>query len=296
MRDTRVTVASLRSVLVDPARNLERVRTACAAAKGEGARLLFLPELMLTGHGGHRRMTENAEPVPDGPLAREIIRLSAEHGLCICVGMAELDRGVVYNSQIVVDRGSYLGLQRKMNLSGDEYLWFGVGERLPVFDIGDLRFGIIICYDNLFPELALLHALSRVDVLLCPHAARTGEWPAPLTEEFQLSKIREQQAHFRLVHCARAYDHNVFVLLANAVGASTEGLEGVVANHAGTLMAVSPDGSVLVSSTVTRVEEETVSLTLEAARRRVNHAPERNRRLATVARLFDDRLRERAGA
>jgi predicted amidohydrolase len=295
MKDTKVTIASIRSVLAEPERNLERVRAACARAGHDGARLLLLPELMLTGHGGHRRMIDNAQAVPEGPLAREMLRLSGEHGLCICVGMAELDGTVVYNSQIVVDRGRWLGCQRKINLSGDEYQWFGNGESLPLFDIGDVRFGIVICYDNLFPEHALLHSLAGADLLLCPHAARTGEWPDPLTEEFQATKIREQQEHFRLVHRARAYDHNVFVLVSNAVGPSAAGLEGVVANHAGTLMALAPDGAVLAESTGRRIDEEIVTLPLEAARRRLNHPPGRNRRLATVARWFDERSRARAG-
>ena len=37
------------------------------------------------------------------------------------------------------DRGAYLGLQRKVNPSGDEYVYFGCGNDVPVFDIGDLR-------------------------------------------------------------------------------------------------------------------------------------------------------------
>lgn len=36
-------------------------------------------------------------------------------------------------------QGEYLGLQRKINLSGDEYLFFGPGKEVPVFDIGELR-------------------------------------------------------------------------------------------------------------------------------------------------------------
>ena len=79
------------------------------------------------------------------PLSRAVLRLSKQHKLCICAGIAELSHNIVYNSQIVADRGQYLGLQRKINLSGDEYCYFRAGEKVPVFDIGDLRFGISIC-------------------------------------------------------------------------------------------------------------------------------------------------------
>ena len=295
MRDVRITIASLRSVLCDTAANLERVREACCAAQREGARALLLPELMLTGHGGHPLMVENAEPVPDGPLCRAILDLSSQHDLCICVGMAELCNQTVYNAQIVVDRGRYLGLQRKMNLSGDEYCHFGAGDRVSVFELDredgvsspGLRFGITICYDNHFPELALLHSLNNVDLILAPHAARTGVWPTELTADFCQETIRKQQERWERIHVARALDHNVYVLLCNAVGPSTEGLEGVVANHAGTVMGIDPHGEVFLRSSVSEFVDEVVTVELKAERREVNHGPTRNRRLDTVVRLFE---------
>jgi len=290
MQDTRVTLASLRSVLIDPEENMALVRHACAVAERDGARMLFLPELMLTGHGGHPKMAANAQPVPYGPLAQEIVTLSKKHRLCICVGMAELCHRLVYNSQIVVDRGEYLGLQRKINLSGDEYLHFGAGEAVPVFDIGEFRFGITICYDNHFPELALVHSLNHADVILAPHAARCGVWPDPLTPEFTARVIAERQRTWEQLHVARALDHNVFVLLNNAVGPSTRALENVVANHAGTVMGIAPDGEVFLRTGVTDFVDEVVTVELEAEKRVINHSPTRNRRLATVVRLLQDQL------
>jgi len=290
MNDVKVTVASLRSVLVDPQRNLELVHKACETARRDGARLLFLPELMLTGHGGHAKMIENAEPVPDGPLSRAILELSRESGLCICVGLAELSNSIVYNSQMVADRGECLGLQRKINLSADEYCWFGAGESVEAFDIGDLRFGVTICYDNHFPELALIHGLHNVDLILAPHAARTGAWPASPTAEFCAQRIKGQQAAWEKVHTARAFDHNVYVLLCNAVGPSTEGLEDVVANHAGTVMGVDPGGEVFLRTSATDFVDEIVTVELKKDKRKINHAPSRNRRPDTALRLLQEGL------
>jgi len=263
MKNVRVTIASLRSILIDPNRNLELVRKACGIAHHEGARILFLPELMLTGHGAHPKMVENAESMPDGSLSQAIVELSRQYELCICVGIAELSNHIVYNSQMVADRGEYLGLQRKIHLSGDEYCSFGAGERVEVFDIGDIRFGIMICYDNLFPELALVHSLNNVDLILAPHAARTSKWPEALTQEFRAKVIHNQQDNWEKVHRARAYDHNVYVLLNNAVGPSTEGLENVVANHAGTVMGICPDGNVFLRTSVSDFEDEIVTVPLE---------------------------------
>lgn len=289
MQDTKVTVASLRSQLKDPQENLRLVESACEIARGDNARLLLLPELMLSGHGGHAKMAANAEPIPTGPLSSTILELSKKYSLCICVGIAELTNHIVYNSQIVADDGVYLGLQRKINLSGDEYCHFGAGEELKVFDIGDIRFGIIICYDNLFPELALMHALDHVDVILCPHAARSGNWPTDLTPEFCVQTINTRQEDWEKLHKTRACDHNVYVLLCNAVGPSTMGLEDVVANHAGTVMGVDPDGEIFLRTSKTDFSNEIVTVELKKEKRRINHAPSRNRRLNTILELLQEK-------
>ena len=89
------------------------------------------------------------------------------------------------------------------------------------------------------------------------------------------------------VHRARAYDHNVYVLLNNAVGPSTEGLEGVVANHAGTVMGVDPRGDVFLRTSVSTIEEEIVTVTLEADRKTRNHNVTRNRRPYTLLLMFE---------
>jgi predicted amidohydrolase len=169
MTDTKITVAALRSVLRDPLENLAVLRSAAELAKADGARMLFAPELMLTGHGGHPQMATNAEPVPEGPLAQAVLAMSAELGIAICVGIAELDTTdlQIYNSQFVVDKGNYLGLQRKINLSGDEYVFFGPGTEVPVFDLGGLRFGITICC-GLFYGVCTEHNHLSSAVLLRP--------------------------------------------------------------------------------------------------------------------------------
>ena len=293
MKDIKVTVASLKSVLCDPRENLARVEKACGIARRDGARMIVLPELMLSGHGGHPKMIESAEPVPEGPLSSAILEISQKYSLCICVGLAELANNIVYNSQMVADGGKYLGLQRKINLSGDEYCYFGAGEKLEVIDIGEIRFGISLCYDNLFPELALVHALHKVDLILSPHAARMGNWPARLTRKFCDGVIRRQQEDWAKVHRARAYDHNVYVLLCNAVGPSTEGLKGVVANHAGSVMGVDPDGEVFLRTKKRDFSDEIVTVELKANKRKKNHAPSRNRRMLSVIGLISETINDK---
>ena len=293
MSKIKVTVASLESLLIDPQPNLERAIKACEQGYEEGARIVFLPELMLTGHGGHPKMIENAQPVPDGPLCQAMLQISERLQLCICVGIAEKTRSNIYNSQIVVDGGTYLGLQRKIYLSMDEYCFFAPGQTIELFDLGDIRFGVSICYDNCFPEMALIHALNKVDLILSPHAGRVGVWPDPLTDEFRVQAIENQQKIWRNIHITRAIDHNVYVLLNNAVGPSTTGLKeldqypsdtvtavdprDVVANHAGTVMGVDPTGDVFLKTSATDFVDEIVTVELDLDKRVTNHRQSQNR-------------------
>lgn len=178
-----------------------------------------------------------------------------------------------------------MGLQRNINLSEDEYCYFGAGHSVEVFDIGDIRFGIMICYDNLFPELTLVHSLSNVDLILSPHAARTGKWPKNVTSEFCSQLITNQQKRWEKIHRARAFDHNIYILPCNAVGPSTEGLKDVVANHAGSVMGIAPDGEVFLRSSKNDFTDEIVTVELRKDRRKINHGPSRNRGLNTVIKL-----------
>jgi predicted amidohydrolase len=287
MKDIKVTIAALRSVLVDTKKNLELVKKACITANKDGARILSLPELMMTGHGGHSTVVDNAEPIPEGPMSQAVIKLSKKYQLCICAGIAELKNNLVYNSQIVVDKGTYLGLQRKINLSSDEYLYFAAGNRVEVFDIGDIRFGVTICYDNGFPEISLIHSLNKVDLILAVHAARTGIWPEQPDKKFIMDKINQRQKSWRKMFCGTAYFHNIYILACNAVGSSTQGLENVVANHAGTVIGVDPSGEVFLSTSVTDIVDEVVTAELKKEKRKINHNISRNRRLAVVKELLD---------
>jgi predicted amidohydrolase len=287
MKDVKVTMASVKSVLTDTVWNLDQVRKACAAASVAGARLVFLPECMLTGHGGHVSMTENAEPVPEGPLSQTVIRLSAEHQLCIGVGIAERSNNLVYNSYMIADKGRFLGRQRKINLSGDEYRYFAAGEDIEVFDIGDIRFGVTICFDNHFPEIALLHSFHNVDLIVAAHADRVGDWPVVKTPDFCKGQIDRQQKKFEKMYVGTGYFHNVFVLACNAVGSATEGLEGVVSNHAGTVFGVDPSGEVFLRTSLSDLTDEIITVELKSTKRRIGHRPSQNRRLSTVKELFD---------
>ena len=135
----------------------------------EKVELVLFPELVIHGH-----CTPNtwalAEPVPDGPSVAALVKIAKRHRLVLCAGMSEKERDIVYNTQVLVGPDGYIGKQRKLHLSRDEGFFYKGGRDINVFDIGPCKVGIVICYDNQFPEISRVLALRGAEVMLMPHA------------------------------------------------------------------------------------------------------------------------------
>ena len=251
--------------------NLELTIDYAHRAKRKGAELVCFPELSISGHAGHPEMVIERETVPEGPSTQCLIDLARELDLYISAGIAEDEKGVPYNTQFVVGPEGFLGKQRKVHLSGDEYFQFRGGTELPVIEMPFVKMGMIICYDNLFPEMARCLALEGAELLFCPHAARFGDWPRdPSLRRRAVANCKKQ---WQLVHACRAYDNGCYVAVCNTAGRSAMGIKGVEANHAGGCMLFRPNGEVLAQSRTRDVKDEMVVAKLHAsavARRPLN--------------------------
>ncbi|WP_030375149.1 carbon-nitrogen hydrolase family protein [Streptomyces rimosus] len=172
-------MSSLRTALLqssgrpgDVARNLRAVEDAAREAAAGGAGLLVCPELFLTGYAIGEDLHRLAEPA-DGPAARTVARIAAEHGIAVLYGYPERDGATVYNSaQLIGPEGQLLANYRKTHLFGCfEREWFTPGDE-PVVqaELDGLRIGLMICYDVEFPENVRAHALAGTDLLLVPTA------------------------------------------------------------------------------------------------------------------------------
>ncbi|MBH5337995.1 carbon-nitrogen hydrolase family protein [Streptomyces pactum] len=156
----------------DTAANLAVLGEAVAAAAAAGARLLVTSELFLTGYAigdGVHRLAEAA----DGPSARAVAALAAEHGVAVVYGYPERDGDAVYNAaQVIGPDGGRIANYRKTHLFGEfERTWFTPGDS-PVVqaELDGVRLGVMICYDVEFPENVRAHALAGTDLLLVPTA------------------------------------------------------------------------------------------------------------------------------
>ena len=250
------------------AANLARTLDLVRAAAARGASLVALPELGITGHAGHPAMVMEAESVPGGPACAALAQLAADLGVTVSAGIAEEDLGIHYNTQFLVGPDGYIGLQRKVHLSRDEYYYFRAGTQMPVLSIPGARVGTAICYDNDFPETARCLALRGAEIVLAPHAARSGVWA---DDADRRKAVVARKRHWALTLASRALDNGCYVLACNTAGRSANDLPGVEANHPGGCMAFDPYGTLIAESRSEDVAEEIVVVTLDGdlvARRR----------------------------
>jgi predicted amidohydrolase len=262
----RVAAVSMNGFLGEPERVLNAMAGWCERAAAEKADLVLFPELVIHGH-----CTPNtwdlAEPVPDGPSARRLIQLARHYRLVLAAGLSEKERDIVYNTQVVAGPDGYLGKQRKLHLSRDEVLFYKGGREITVIDMGKCKLGIVICYDNQFPEIARILALRGADVLLMPHAARMKMWDDTPTSA---GAARRYSHDYFLGHAMRARENACFAVLADQAGRA-----GYVdayprdnpnqPHHAGTALIFGPDGELLASAQAEQIRDEMIVATLDAA-------------------------------
>lgn len=200
--------------------NWNRAVEAIKSAAGKGAQIICLPELFLTPYFCIRQDTANfelAEKIP-GPTSDALCQLAAELEVVIVAPYFEKRAtGIYHNSAIVVDAdGSLLGSYRKMHIPQDP----GFEEKF-YFTPGDLGYrswqtrygniGVLICWDQWYPEAARLTALDGADIIFYPTAI--GWLPE---EKAALGKA--QHTAWETVQRGHAVANGCFIAAINRVG------------------------------------------------------------------------------
>jgi predicted amidohydrolase len=252
--------------LGEPERVIQAIDTWCERAAAAGAELVLFPELVIHGHCTPNTW-ELAERVPDGPSVRRLMDIARRRRLVLCAGLSEKERDIVFNTQVLIGPQGYIGKQRKLHLSRDESFYYKGGREIPVFDIGSCELGIVICYDNQFPEVARVLTLRGAEVLLMPHAARFKPWADTPEGE---AAARRYSHDFLKKYALRARENACFAILADQAGRA-----GSVdlwppdsenqPHHAGAALIWGPDGELIASTQQERVQEEMIVATLDAA-------------------------------
>jgi N-carbamoylputrescine amidase len=163
----------------DAAANLALIETRARAAAAAGARLVLLQELHNGPYFCQRESVDEfdlAEPIP-GPSTERLGRLAAELGVVLVASLFERRApGLFHNTAVVFEAdGRMLGRYRKMHIPDDpgyyEKFYFTPGDLgFNPIDTSVGRLGVLVCWDQWYPEAARLMALAGAELLLYPTA------------------------------------------------------------------------------------------------------------------------------
>ncbi|AOQ25041.1 Formamidase [Moorella thermoacetica] len=175
-------------------------------AAGRGVELLVFPEMGLTGYNPAALGRPGFKEELEGALTR-IARRAVDLGVGLIVGRAEFAGERLFNAASVFLPDGSVHTYRKIYLTDAEARYFTPGTGHLVFNYKGSKFGVIICRDQNYPELARQIAAegARALFILSAHYYQPGEarWKLPKN---------------RALPIARAVENHCYVLLANAVG------------------------------------------------------------------------------
>jgi agmatine deiminase len=182
MADKRIiTVGLIQTKLSDDIdQNMKRTEEKIRHAATNGAKIICLQELYRTKYfpiEEKRNAAELAEPIP-GPTTSALSSLAKELNVIIIAPIFELDKSSAkrYNTAAVIGTdGSLMGKYRKMHIPQDPFFYeknyFEEGDTgYQIFRTPDVNFGVLICYDQWFPEAARTLALQGAELIFYPSA------------------------------------------------------------------------------------------------------------------------------
>jgi N-carbamoylputrescine amidase len=204
----------------DAEHNMRQAVQGIGEAAGRGAQIISLQELFRSQsfcQTEEHRFFDLAEPIP-GPSTEALSRLAGELGVVIVASLFEKRaEGLYHNTAAIIDAdGRYLGKYRKMHIPDDpqyyEKFYFTPGDL--GFRSWDTRFGrigVLVCWDQWYPEAARLTAMSGAQILFYPTAI--GWLPGEKDEHGA-----QQQAAWETIQRSHAIANGVYVCAVNRVG------------------------------------------------------------------------------
>ncbi len=243
----------------DKQENLRKASLRIREAAGQGAQIICLQELFTSLYFCDVEDYDQfklAEPVP-GPSTELMSELAAELKVVIIASLFEKRaQGIYHNTTAVIDAdGSYLGKYRKMHIPDDpayyEKFYFTPGDLgYKIFHTRFAKIGVLICWDQWYPEAARITVLMGAEILFYPTAIgwATSQDDATNTEQY---------GAWQTIQRSHAVANGVHVVSVNRVGVEQN---GAMRFWGGSFIA-NPLGTVLFQASHDR--EETVSFEID---------------------------------
>ncbi|HEX4124853.1 MAG TPA: carbon-nitrogen hydrolase [Tepidisphaeraceae bacterium] len=265
----------------DPAINLRRQLRLIERAADQGANIVCTQELFTSQYFCQiedHRFFKLAETIP-GPSTDALSKIAKKRRLVIIASLFERRaRGLHHNTAAVIDAdGSLAGIYRKMHIPDDplyyEKFYFAPGDTgFRAFDTSVGRIGVLICWDQWFPEGARLTALAGAELLFYPTAI--GWHPS---EKAEYGKAQHES--WEVIQRSHAIANGCFVCAPNRIGLEIiAGADGKPVSDAGIefwgqSFVAAPNGQVIARASADREEVLVVDCDLNAVEFSRTHWP-----------------------
>lgn len=276
------------SCTADVQANLNKAVGQVVELARQGARIICLQELFSSLYfcqSEDHAQFDLAQSVP-GPTTERLGQLAREHGVVIVASLFERRAaGLYHNTTAVIDAdGTYLGKYRKMHIPDDplyyEKFYFTPGDLgYQVFNTRYARVGVLVCWDQWYPEAARICALKGAQILFYPTAI--GWHPS----EKQKYGVKQYHA-WKGVQVGHAIANGIYVASPNRVG-----VEGGIEFFGGSFVS-DPFGETLYQASHHKEESVVVACDLRLVEETRRHWPFlRDRRIDSydaILKRFDD--------
>lgn len=205
--------------------NIERAIEGIRKAASEGAQIVCLQELFTSLYFCDVENYDNfkiAETIP-GPTTDKLSKIAAELQVVIVASLFEKRaKGLYHNTTAILDAdGTYLGKYRKMHIPDDpayyEKFYFTPGDLgYKVFQTKYAKIGVLICWDQWYPEASRITALLGAEILFYPTAIG---WASTQDEETNI----EQYNAWQTIQRSHAIANGVHTVSVNRVGYEQNG-------------------------------------------------------------------------
>ena len=257
------------SCVADPARNVQTALSHVAQAARGGAKLVCLPELFRSLYFCQKqdyKCFQLAEPIP-GPTTQLLSAAAKKHKITLVSSLFEKRTGGLYHNTAVVfgPNGKILGTYRKMHIPDDpgfnEKFYFTPGDTgFQPIDTPVGRLGILVCWDQWYPEAARLMALRGAQILIYPTAIG---WARGEKKDV----CQTQRNAWQTIQRSHAIANGLFVLSINRTGRENN------LDFWGTSFVSNPMGHVVAEAGTHRAEIVRASLQLSETTTTRQHWP-----------------------
>ena len=245
--------------------NMQRLAESIKALASEGAELIILQELHNSLYFCQVENVNNfdlAEPIP-GPSTEFFGSLAKELGVVIVTSLFEKRAaGLYHNTAVVIERdGTIAGKYRKMHIPDDpayyEKFYFTPGDLgFHPIDTSVGRLGVLVCWDQWYPEAARLMALQGAEMLIYPTAIGFESSDEPAEQQ------RQREA-WTTVQRGHAVANGLPVVAVNRVGHETvpSGMTGGI-EFWGSSFVAGPQGELLYRASDHEEERKIIDIDL----------------------------------